>query len=443
MEVVIIGNGIAGITAAITIRKISKQHRITVISSESRHFYSRTALMYLYMGHLKYENLKPYGDWFWEENDIQLVRDRVLEIDFKSGRLHLENQPPRAYDRLLIATGSVPRSMGLPGENLPGVQGFYNLQDLEMLEANTRQAKQAVVVGGGLIGIELAEMLASRCIPTTLLVRETHYWATVLPREEGLLVARQIRRHGLGMQLNTQVQAFEADAAGRLQAVVTAAGETIPCQVAGVAIGVQPNIGFLQGSALVMRRGILVNACLETNIPGVYAAGDCAEFETPEGPSGLIEQIWYTGRMQGETAAYNLCGQQQAYHRGVWFNSAKFLDLEYQTYGLVPPGPHPGLKTLYWEHATGNKAMRIAYRDASLEVCGIHVLGIRYRHEVCETWIREKKTIHHVLKHLQKANFDPEFFRRYESIIRKAFTSQLLPDPAGTKSLNGFPPPGS
>ncbi|MGV3639439.1 MAG: NAD(P)/FAD-dependent oxidoreductase, partial [Adhaeribacter sp.] len=345
---------------------------------------------------------------------------------------HLENQVPLAYDRLLIASGSLPRTLGLPGEDLTGVQGFYNLQNLEMLETNTRQAKQAVVVGGGLIGIELAEMMASRCLPTTLLVRESHYWAPVLPREEGGLVARQIHRHGVGLQLNTQVQAFEGDAAGRLRAVVTTAGDTIPCQIAGVAIGVQPNISFLQGSGLATRRGILVNENLETNIPGVYAAGDCVEFENPEGQPGLVEQIWYTGRMQGETAAYNLCGERKPYQRGVWFNSAKFFDLEYQTYGLVPPAHQPGIQTLYWEHPSGNKAMRLAYRVASGEVCGIHVLGIRYRHEVCETWIREKKTIPFVLEHLQNANFDPEFFRRYEPLIRKAFTSQLLPAAAGT-----------
>ncbi|MGV3504336.1 MAG: NAD(P)/FAD-dependent oxidoreductase [Adhaeribacter sp.] len=434
MEVVIIGNGITGITAAITIRKLSKQHRITVISSESRHFYSRTALMYLYMGHLKFDNLKPYGDWYWEENDIRLVQGRVGQVDFKGQRVELESQASLPYDRLLIASGSVPRRTGLPGEDLSGVQGFYSLRDLETLEYHTRQARQAVVIGGGLIGIELAEMMTSRCLPTSLLVREPHYWAPVLPREEAGLVARQIHRHGVDLKLNTQVQAFEGDAAGLLQAVTTEDGETIPCQVAGVAIGVQPNISFLHGSALATARGILVNEFLQTNIPGVYAAGDCAEFQPREGQAGQIEQIWYTGRMQGETVAYNLCGEQRPYQRGVWFNSAKFFDLEYQTYGLVPAGPQPGLQTLYWQHPDGHKALRIAYQSDTLEVCGLHVLGIRYRHEVCEAWIREKKTVHHVLERLQNANFDPEFFRRYESNIRKAFTNQLLPDPARTKA---------
>lgn len=425
MEVVIIGNGIAGITAAITIRKLSKQHRITVISSESDHFYSRTALMYLYMGHMQFQHLKPYENWFWQENNIQLVRARVREVDFTGRRLLLDNSQTLAYDRLLLATGAAPRKTGLPGENLQGVQGLYHLQDLESMERNTRQIQQAVVVGGGLIGIELAEMLSSRCIPTTLLVRESHYWAPVLPPEEAGLVARQIQSHGVKLQLNTQVQAFEGDAGGRLQAVVTDTGQTIPCQFAGVAIGVQPHINFLQGSGLATGRGILVNEYLETNIPGVYAAGDCAELLLPGGQAGLVEQVWYTGRMQGETAAHNLCGERRPYQKGIWFNSAKFFDLEYQVYGLVPPAPQPGLKTLYWEHADRHQAMRIVYQADTLAVSGIHVLGIRYRHDVCEAWIREKKSISYVLDHLQNANFDPEFFRRYESKIRKAFTSQL------------------
>jgi NAD(P)H-nitrite reductase large subunit len=434
MDVVIIGNGITGITAAITIRKLSKQHQITVVSSESEHFYSRTALMYVYMGHLKYHHLKPYEDWFWQENNIRLVRDRVLGIDFDSRQVRLQQQAPMPYDKLLLASGSEPRKTGVPGEDLSGIQGFYNLEDLQHLEDNTRQLGHAVVVGGGLIGIELAEMLATRCIPTTLLVREPHYWANVLPPEEGALVARQIQKHGLELHLNTVVTAFEGDAAGRLQAVVTNKQERIACQLAAVAIGVQPNIGFLRSSALATGRGILVNEYLETNIPEVYAAGDCAELRSGPGQPGLVEQIWYTGRMQGETAAYTICGQKKPYQRGIWFNSAKFFDLEYQTYGSVPVYPEKGDRTLYWQHADKQKALRINFRAATGEVTGFNLMGIRYRHEVCQAWIKQKKNITYVLEHLQSANFDPEFYRRYEGEIRKSFTAQLNLTPAYEKA---------
>lgn len=434
MDVVIIGNGITGITAAITIRKLSKEHQITVVSSESEHFYSRTALMYLYMGHLKYPHLKPYEDWFWQENNIRLVRDQVVAIDFDSCRVRLQHQSPLAYEKLLLATGSVTRKTGVPGEELTGIQGFYNLADLQQMEDNTRQIGRAVIVGGGLIGIELAEMLSTRCIPTTLLVREPHYWANVLPPEEGALVAHQIRKHGLELQLNTVVTAFEGDAAGRLQAVITNKKARIACQFAGIAIGVQPNIGFLRTSRLATDRGILVNEYLETNIAGVYAAGDCAELCFHPDQPGKVEQIWYTGRMQGETVAYSICGQKMPYQSGIWFNSAKFFDLEYQTYGSVPVSPGKEEKTLFWQHTGKEKAMRINYRAATGEVTGFNLMGIRYRHQVCEAWIRQKKSITYVLEHLQSANFDPEFYRRYEGEIRKSFATQLDFTPAYEKA---------
>jgi NAD(P)H-nitrite reductase large subunit len=425
MDVVIIGNGITGITAAITIRKLSREHQITVISSESKHFYSRTALMYLYMGHMQYQHLKPYEDWFWQENNIRLIQAQVLGVDFASRQVLLQNQEALTYQKLLLATGSVPNKTGVPGEDLSGINGFYSLEDLRQMEENTRQIRQAVVVGGGLIGIELAEMLTTRCLPTTMLVREPHYWANVLPFEEGQLIAHQIRHHGLDLRLNTVVAAFEGDSAGRLQAVITHTGEKIACQFAGIAIGVRPNIGFLQSSPLALNKGILVNEYLETNIPEVYAAGDCAELRPLPDKTGKVEQIWYTGRMQGETAAYAICGKKTPYQSGIWFNSAKFFDLEYQTYGRVPVSPEKEESTLFWQHGNKKKSVRINFTTATGAVTGFNLLGIRYRHEICAGWIKQKKTISYVLEHLQSANFDPEFYRRHEAEIRSTFAAQL------------------
>ena len=157
-HIVIVGNGVAGITAARHIRKLS-DHRITVISVESDHFYSRTALMYIYMGHMTYANTKPYEDWFWEKNRIDLVRGYVETVDTDARKLLLAGGEEMGYDRLIIATGSKPNRFGWPGQELDGVQGLYSLQDLEMMDRNTRGIARGVIVGGGLIGIEVAEML--------------------------------------------------------------------------------------------------------------------------------------------------------------------------------------------------------------------------------------------------------------------------------------------
>ncbi|HUH47908.1 MAG TPA: FAD-dependent oxidoreductase, partial [Arenibacter sp.] len=175
-HIVIIGNGIAGITAARHIRKHSDK-RITVISAESEYFFSRTALMYVYMGHMKFEHLLPYENWFWKKNRIDLVNAYVSKVDTANKKLLLQDSQEIGFDKLIIATGSKPNTFGWPGQDLAGVQGLYSKQDLELLETNApnnKVCKRAVIVGGGLIGIEMAEMLRSRNIPVTFLVRETN-----------------------------------------------------------------------------------------------------------------------------------------------------------------------------------------------------------------------------------------------------------------------------
>src|SRR5690554_377053 len=144
-KIVIIGNGIAGITCARHIRKGDSSAKIQVISGESEHFFSRSAFMYLYMGHMRYENIKHYEDWFWEKNRIELVHAWVKNIDFATKRLILDSAQPVSYDILILATGSQPNKFGWPGQDLSGVQGLYSLQDLEMMEQTTKDIRQAVV----------------------------------------------------------------------------------------------------------------------------------------------------------------------------------------------------------------------------------------------------------------------------------------------------------
>jgi len=202
-NLVIIGNGITGITTARHVRKKSDK-KITIISAETDYFFSRTALMYIYMGHMKYEHTKPYEDWFWEKNKIELVRDYVTDINSDQKEIILKSGDVISYDQLVIATGSKSNKFGWPGQDLPGVQGLYSYQDLELLEKNTASIERAVVVGGGLIGIELAEMLASRNIPVTFLVREQNFWDIILPEDEAKLVSRHIFEHGINLRLSTE-----------------------------------------------------------------------------------------------------------------------------------------------------------------------------------------------------------------------------------------------
>ncbi|MBA2583252.1 MAG: FAD-dependent oxidoreductase [Bacteroidetes bacterium] len=422
-NIVIIGNGISGITCARHLRKLSK-HRITVVSAETEYFFSRTALMYIYMGHMKFEHTKPYEDFFWEKNKIDLVKKFVNKVDTKNKLVLFSDGSSIGYDTLVLATGSKSNKFDWPGQDFKGVQGLYHLQDLENMEENTKGVSSTVIVGGGLIGIEMAEMLRSRNIAVTFLVREKNFWDNILPVEEAKMINRHIGEHHVDLRLETELKEIKGDSTGRVSSIFTNNGEEIPCQFVGLAVGVSPNIDFLKNSGIETDRGILVNEFFETNIPYIYAIGDCAQFKTPPNGRKPIEQVWYTGRMHGETLAKTICGQRSAYSPGHWFNSAKFFDIEYQTYGVINAQQKDSEESFYWEHSSGKINFRIVYDKKDKTITGINVFGFRLRHEVCDGWLTEKRTVDYVIEHLPKANFDPEFHKQYEPEIIERYNKQ-------------------
>lgn len=418
MHVVIIGNGITGVSAAQTIRELQPDWRISIVSGESTYHYSRPSLMYVFMGHMRYQDTKPFQDHYWAEQRLELVRGWVSAIDTASKTLRFSDERSLSYDKLLLATGSVSNRFGWPGQDLPGVQGLYSLMDLKALYENVKGAERAVIVGGGLIGIELAEMLLTRQVQVTFLVREQSYWSNVLPPEESAMVTRLIQAHGVDLRLGTELDEIlpgEGDAVG---AIRTKDGEEVRCQLVGLTAGVRPNLSVTEGSGIPTGRGVLVNRRLETEVPDVYAAGDCAEIKTPDEERNRLDQVWYTGKLQGRCVGKVIAGQPEDYDAGLWYNSAKFFDLEYQTYGRVSAKPAEGEVHHWWEEPSGPRGLRIVERDGA--VTGFNAMGIRLRHRVCERWILEGASFAHVLEHLAEANFDPELYRRFEPEIQAA-----------------------
>ncbi|WGK65406.1 NAD(P)/FAD-dependent oxidoreductase [Croceiramulus getboli] len=429
-HIVIIGNGISGVTCARHIRKFS-DHQITIISAETDYFFSRTALMYIYMGHMKYGHTKPYEDNFWSKNRIDLKRAYVERVDTGDKTLYFQNGQSLKYDKLVLAVGSKPNKFDWPGQDLNGVQGLVSKQDLDLLEKNAPNKEvcpRAVIVGGGLIGIEMAEMLRSRDIQVTFLVREKNFWDGVLPKGEAEMLNRHILSHHIDLRLHTNLKEIKGDASGNVEAVVIEeTGEEIPCKVVGLTAGVRPNIDFLQDSGIETARGILVNRHLETNVPDVYAIGDCAEQREAIGNRRPVEAVWYTGRMMGEALAQTLVGNPTEYNPGHWFNSAKFLDIEYQTYGWVFSERHcpPYEQHFHWKHEDDTKCITIAYHKDTEKFLGINTFGIRMKQEVFDTWLTEERDVHYVVSHLKQANFDPEFFSNHEAAIQNAFKQQF------------------
>ena len=181
----------------------------------------------------------------------------------------------------------------------------------------------------------------------------------------------------------------------------------------------------MKSTPLETNRGILVDKYLRTSVEDVYAIGDCAELRYPLSHRRAIEPVWYAGRMMGECLARTLTQDETPYTPGIWFNSAKFFDIEYQTYGMVSNKPKADEHHLFWESREGKKCFRIVFGKEKQEVRGCNVLGLRQRHEVWDRWIKEERNIHEVLKNLEKANFDPEFFIKHEKDIRQQFGQEL------------------
>ena len=300
--------------------------------------------------------------------------------------------------------------MPMEGVDLEGVQGLYHWQDLQKMELRTKAITNAVVVGGGLIGIEMAEMLKMRKIDVQILIREDRFWGNILPKEDAEIVEKEIARHNINLIKEDELLEICGDN-GEIKGIKTKKGRQSDVQFLGLTIGVSPNIEFVKASEIETNRGVLVNEYLETNVPNIYSIGDCAEFKVhPVSGRRNIEQVWYTGKIMGETVAQTICGKRTKYNPGPWFNSAKFFDLEYQTYGNVSAEPQENETRFFWKSENSKQAIHIV-SDKLGKFIGINAFGIRLRHAFFDEALKNNWGTEKVLSTIYKANFDPELYK--------------------------------
>ena len=224
--------------------------------------FSRPALMYVFMGQLRFKDTHLYDPKKLEQLRAEFVQDRVTGIDVQTQAAHFEFSRKLKYDRLLIATGSMPRSLNFENENnllaLENVCGFYHLVDLEKLDRLSRKSRRAVITGGGLIGIEVAEMLQSRGIEVDFIVREPDYWRSQIPAWESRRLSERIKSAGIRLHLSDEVASVRRE--GRvIREVHTKGGLVLESDLFVVSIGVQPNIEFLGTSEIQTASGVLVD----------------------------------------------------------------------------------------------------------------------------------------------------------------------------------------
>ena len=429
MQYVILGNGVAGMEAALLLRGRDAAARIAIVSDEHDHFFSRPALMYVFAGQMTLRDTEPYDRELYGRMRFDRVRGRVVKLDSDDRALVLQDGSRVGYDRLLLAVGSSGRPAPWPGSDGPGLHHFVTLADLEGLDRDARPGQRAVVVGGGLIGVEVAEILHDRGLEVAFVIKDRWPFPVALEPREAALVAEHARAHGVDVRLGAGVSEIVRGPDGRVCAVALdqgpapgdAPGPALPADLVVAAIGVVPRTGFLAGSAVALAAngGIETDDALRTSAPDVWAAGDCANVTTPEG-ARRIEQLWYTAREQGRVAGRSLLGDPVVYRRSAAFNSAKFFDLEWTTAGLVPaeispsgePVALPDGVSCWFQRVPGRLAShRVVMRHG--RVIGFNLLGSRWDHEPLLRWIDERRPLDWVLEHLGEAQFDEELEPRF------------------------------
>jgi NADPH-dependent 2,4-dienoyl-CoA reductase/sulfur reductase-like enzyme len=421
MHYVIIGNGVCGMEAALALRRRDGGARISLVSDEHDHFFSRPALMYVLCGQLRLQDTEPYDRGLYERMGFERVRRRVQRLDAAAKALHFEDGSNVAYDKLLIAAGSKGRPAPWPGADGPGVHYFVTLCDLEGLDRSARKGGRAVVIGGGLIGVEVAEILHDRGLHVTFVVRENWYFPLALDSRESALVAEHMGEVGIDVRLGVNVSEVLRHPDGRVRGV-RVGKDDVPCDLVASAIGVVPNTDFLRSSGLALSKGgaVEVDDALKTDAADVWAAGDCANVTWADG-SRRPEQLWYTARDQGRIAALSMLGDAVRYRRGTWYNSAKFFDIEWTTAGWVPVlldwdntpiDPGPGVGSWFQRVPGRFESQRVILKDE--RVVGFNMLGSRWNHEPMLEWIHERRGLDYVLRHLPQAQFDEEFSRPFQ-----------------------------
>jgi NAD(P)H-nitrite reductase large subunit len=309
MRHVILGNGPAGVVAAETIRRHAPGDEIVLVGAEPHPPYSRMAIPYVLAGKIGEEGTFLRKDpGHFEGLRVTLRSGRATKVDTAARTVTFADGAPLAFDRLLVATGSVPLHPNIPGIDLPGVESCWTLSDSRMIALAARPGARVVQMGAGFIGCIIMEALVARGARLTVVEMGDRMVPRMLGPQAGGMVRRWVEAKGVTVRTSATVSSISQQRSNlevRLES-----GEVLPADLVVSAIGVRPNVDFLQGSGIEVNRGVLAGTSCETNVPGVYAAGDCAETLDPLTGNRVVSAIQPNAADQAVCAALNMVGRQ-------------------------------------------------------------------------------------------------------------------------------------
>jgi NADPH-dependent 2,4-dienoyl-CoA reductase/sulfur reductase-like enzyme/Fe-S-cluster-containing hydrogenase component 2/CRP-like cAMP-binding protein len=352
---VIVGNGIAGVTAAEILRAEDPDCALTIVADDPFPVYYRPALKDFLGGHLPEEKLWARPTTFYQEQDIRFIPARVTALNPQQHAIRLHNGKILHYHRLLLANGARPRRLACPGLDLAGVFTLRTVADYQQILSRLENARRVVVCGSGTLALESAETLIQRGCQVTHLLRGKLLWSEVLDPVASDMVLQEEQRAGIEVRTEEEITCILGED-GQVRGVLTTRGEQIPCELVLIAIGIEPVIDFIQSSGIACGRGVRVDHTMRTSSPDIYAAGDVVETTDTLSGRTRVPGQWFPAIQQAQVAAYHMLSparslppELMAVASAPFYNATFLCGLDFVSIGLTTCPAAPGFQELLAE----------------------------------------------------------------------------------------------
>ncbi len=415
MRHVIIGYSVAAISAIKSIREIDKTSEITVLTNESS-VYSRPLISYFLAGKVKKDKLSFIPETFEKEMKITVKwNTAVVKINPAAKTVITSKKEKLKYDRLLISTGGTPIKPPIAGyaDDIAGIFTFVKLDEVEKLikYIEKNKIKECVILGAGLIGMKAAEGLLARKIKLRIVEMADRLLANTFDSAASLLLEEKLKESGSEFLKETTIKKIISKSK-KLEALELSSGKTLKTGLLIMAVGVRPDIELAKGTELKVNRGLVVNKNMETNIPGIYAAGDAAEGKDFLSGENAVIAIWPVAARQGSVAGFNMAGKKAEYDGMFPMNSVTILGVPSISFGLT--NPKAGAYQVLLSNE-GGKYKKIVLKDGI--IVGVVLVNAIERAGIFGLLIKQKLDVSALKKQLLFDDFGflvlPKDFRKH------------------------------
>jgi len=365
---VIVGASAAGLGAVEAIREVDPVGTITVITDEACSHYSRPMISDLVSGKADMKKINCRTEEFWKEHNVEaLMSKKAVALNLNEKTVQLESGEKVPYEKLLLATGGKPFVPKTEGSEKEGVFTFTTIGDAQRIAAkiDALNAKAAVVIGGGLIGISVAEALVKRGLKVTMVELQEKILSLLVDAKGSDIMEAVIRKAGVNVVTGQSVQKIlgRQDNDAAVGGVLLTKGGQVSCDLVIMAIGVVPRTELVVGSSVKINRGIVVDNFMQTTVPDIYASGDVAEAYDFVINQNRTLPLWPLAVLEGQVAGYNMAGKKTSYGGGTNMSSLKYFGIPLVSVGLANPKDDPTLEILVKEDLEHNVYKKLVLRN--------------------------------------------------------------------------------